>query len=308
MRGGCWRCCRSDSASTAFTSTRTRLGWCGSNRPAVRRSRGPSRRGPRTFDFLGFTHYWEKSRRGIWVVKRKTASDRMTRFLQRINRWCQSHRHAPMAWQHAQLLQQAARALRVLRDHRELEGLSSLHHWVKRIWRKWLGRRSRDDKMRSSTDDPVRAHRRRAVSSNGRSWATTLFCAGYVVWICYVIGHRVPTFASLLAGLGREIPPVTRFMLMLARVADLRGRSRPHRGPDPQREAGEEDRRPIRDHRDRLHAWWPGSAASRLTPCTSRCLRSWMRSARHLFTVQVPFREAQADRSMKASQGIGGGF
>jgi hypothetical protein len=30
--------------------------------------------GPRSFDFLGFTHFWEKSRRGNWVVKRKTVS------------------------------------------------------------------------------------------------------------------------------------------------------------------------------------------------------------------------------------------
>jgi RNA-directed DNA polymerase len=39
------------------------------------RGRGP--RGPsapqqrRTFDLLGFTHYWTKSRRGYWVTKRK---------------------------------------------------------------------------------------------------------------------------------------------------------------------------------------------------------------------------------------------
>ncbi|MBB3190969.1 hypothetical protein FHR94_002213 [Halomonas cerina] len=26
-----------------------------------------------TFDFLGFTHYWGKSRRGLLVIKRKTA-------------------------------------------------------------------------------------------------------------------------------------------------------------------------------------------------------------------------------------------
>jgi type II secretory pathway component PulF len=44
----------------------------------------------------------------------------------------------------------------------------------------------------------------------------TLLCAGYVAWICYVIGMRVPTFASLLAGLGREIPAVTKFVLALA--------------------------------------------------------------------------------------------
>jgi hypothetical protein len=37
--------------------------------------RKPPHELPRSFDFLGFTHYWEKSRRGKWTVKRRTASD-----------------------------------------------------------------------------------------------------------------------------------------------------------------------------------------------------------------------------------------
>ncbi len=102
---------------------------------------------PRSFNFLGFTHYWEKSRRGYWVVKRKTASDRFSRALQRFNRWCQENRHVPIAWQHAQLLSK-------LRGHYGYYGipgnskcLNSLHHWVKRIWRKWLSRRSRTSNL-----------------------------------------------------------------------------------------------------------------------------------------------------------------
>lgn len=101
----------------------------------------------RSFDFLGFTHYWEKSRRGNWAVKRKTASDRSTRFLRKLNLWCQGNRHVPMASQHAQLL-------RKLRGHYGYYGitgnsrsLSSEHHWVKRIWRKWLSRRSRTSNL-----------------------------------------------------------------------------------------------------------------------------------------------------------------
>jgi len=104
-------------------------------------------REPRSFDLLGFTHYWEKSRRGHWVVKRKTASDRLTRALRRANLWCQKNRHAPIAWQQAQLVKK-------LRGHYEYYGLpgnskclNSLHHWVKRIWRKWLSRRSRTSTM-----------------------------------------------------------------------------------------------------------------------------------------------------------------
>lgn len=110
-------------------------------------TRAQPHEGPRSFDFLGFTHFWEKSRRGSWVVKRKTASDRITRFLRKLNLWCQENRHVPMALQHAQLL-------RKLRGHYGYYGitgnsksLNSLHHWAKRIWRKWLSRRSRTSNL-----------------------------------------------------------------------------------------------------------------------------------------------------------------
>jgi len=35
----------------------------------------------RTFDFLGLLHYWGRSQRGVWVVKRKTANSRLKRAL-----------------------------------------------------------------------------------------------------------------------------------------------------------------------------------------------------------------------------------
>ena len=99
---------------------------------------------PRSFDLLGFTHYWAQSRQGKWVVKRKTAADRMTRFLRRLNEWCQRHRHASLAQQHAQLLSK----LRGFDGYYGITGnsksLNSLRHWTRRIWRKWLSRRSRD--------------------------------------------------------------------------------------------------------------------------------------------------------------------
>ena len=34
---------------------------------------------PGTFDLLGFTHYWARSRTGRWVVKRRTAASRFRR-------------------------------------------------------------------------------------------------------------------------------------------------------------------------------------------------------------------------------------
>src|SRR3990172_6035484 len=41
--------------------------------------KGPESGGPGTFDFLGFTHFWACSRKGNWVLKRKTAASRFTR-------------------------------------------------------------------------------------------------------------------------------------------------------------------------------------------------------------------------------------
>lgn len=37
------------------------------------------------FDFLGFTHYWGRSWKGNWIVKRKTAKDRFARALKSID-------------------------------------------------------------------------------------------------------------------------------------------------------------------------------------------------------------------------------
>ena len=52
--------------------------------------------------------------------------------------------------------------------------------------------------------------------ANRWSWITTLLCAAYVAWMCYVIATRVPVFASLFLGLGVEVPLVTRILLALA--------------------------------------------------------------------------------------------
>jgi len=99
--------------------------------------------GPGTFTLLGFTHYWGRSRKGTWVVKRKTAASRFTRALRTVTQWCRRHRHEPIAEQHQALSQK-------LRGHYGYYGitgnyatLSRFRHTVAGIWRKWLGRRRR---------------------------------------------------------------------------------------------------------------------------------------------------------------------
>lgn len=98
---------------------------------------------PETFDFLGFTHYWAKSRKGNWVIKRKTQRERFTRALQRISWWCRDHRHDPVAEQHRMLSAK-------LRGHDAYYGVTgnsrslyALRYWVERKWRVWLSKRSR---------------------------------------------------------------------------------------------------------------------------------------------------------------------
>ena len=113
--------------------------------PQGSRAKSPTR--PGTFALLGFTHYWGRSRRGHWVVKRKTAVKRLSRALHRFNAWCRSHRHAPVAWQHQQLVQK-------LRGHYAYYGITGNEHRLRRVrwevirlWRKWLNRRSQRRRM-----------------------------------------------------------------------------------------------------------------------------------------------------------------
>ncbi len=98
---------------------------------------------PGSFDLLGFTHYWGQSRRGFWVVKRKTAQDRLSRALKRIAQWCRLNRHQPLAEQHQTLGQK-------LRGHFAYFGitgngsaLSRFRAAVVGIWKQWLARQRR---------------------------------------------------------------------------------------------------------------------------------------------------------------------
>jgi group II intron reverse transcriptase/maturase len=96
---------------------------------------------PGTFDLLGFTHYWGRTRKGRWMVKQKTAGSRFTRALRTIAHWCRQNRHRPIKEQHHTLSQK-------LRGHFAYYGitgnsfaLSRFRSEVQRVWRKWLGRR-----------------------------------------------------------------------------------------------------------------------------------------------------------------------
>ena len=95
-----------------------------------------------TFDFLGFTHVWGRSRRGKSVVRQITAKNRVVRALVHIAEWCRDNRHRPIKEQQAHLG-------RMMRGHYAYYGvtgnirrLQRFAHLIERIWRKWLSRRS----------------------------------------------------------------------------------------------------------------------------------------------------------------------
>ncbi len=107
--------------------------------------------GGTTFDFLGFTHVWGKSRRGYDVVRQVTAKGRLARGLAAVSEWCRRHRHLSITLQHRHLSAMA-------RGHYAYYGMSgnirrvrSYERQLVRTWQKWLSRRDNESTFRWST-------------------------------------------------------------------------------------------------------------------------------------------------------------
>jgi group II intron reverse transcriptase/maturase len=98
-----------------------------------------------TFDFLGLTHVWGRSRRGKDMVLQVTAKSRFARALAAVSDWCRTHRHWSIRDQHRHLSS-------MMRGHFAYYGVggnSQRLRWfanqVMRLWRKWLSRRDRQN-------------------------------------------------------------------------------------------------------------------------------------------------------------------
>lgn len=103
---------------------------------------GEERSDPGSFDFLGFTHFWGRSRKGALVPMRKTSKSRFSRALRALGQWMARVRHHKVA-------QQALVLSSKLRGHFRYYGLrgnsvalSRFRYEALRLWRKWLCRRS----------------------------------------------------------------------------------------------------------------------------------------------------------------------
>jgi len=98
---------------------------------------------PGTFSFLGFTHYWEKSRKGFYKVGRCTESKRLKKAVGKVKEWLEVNRNR------IQLKDIWKRVSQMLTGHYSYYGISGNFkkiqeylHLVERLLFKWLNRRS----------------------------------------------------------------------------------------------------------------------------------------------------------------------
>jgi len=111
----------------------------------------PSPRGdgpkPGSFNFLGFTNYWGRSRKKRWVIKRKTARDRLNRAIRNLSQWMRRARHIPVKEQAALLGQKLQGHFNYYGIQGNSTALSRLRFAVICRWRYWLSRRSQTARL-----------------------------------------------------------------------------------------------------------------------------------------------------------------
>jgi RNA-directed DNA polymerase len=106
-----------------------------------------SGKGPSTFDFLGFTLYWRRTRSGRWEMWCKTRSARLRRSIQTVYDWCRRHRHESVKEQHAALVKRISGHFNYFGVNGNGPNLSRFVHEVRRVWLKWLRKRSQKTRL-----------------------------------------------------------------------------------------------------------------------------------------------------------------
>jgi RNA-directed DNA polymerase len=102
---------------------------------------------PGSFDLLGFTHYWARSRNGHWVVKRKTSKSRLRRGLQSLSQWCRVNRHQAITTQHRILSQKLTGHFAYYGITGNSSALGRFRSAATEIWKHRLARRRRGGRM-----------------------------------------------------------------------------------------------------------------------------------------------------------------
>jgi group II intron reverse transcriptase/maturase len=134
---------RLEAFSLTLHPEKTRLIEFGRHAAERRRQRGDGK--PETFNFLGFTFICGKSRRGYFLLKRKTRRDRMQTKLTEIKEELRQRLHRPIPEQGAWLRQVVAGFFGYHAVPTNSRALLAFRHHVTELWRRALRRRSQKD-------------------------------------------------------------------------------------------------------------------------------------------------------------------
>jgi hypothetical protein len=105
-------------------------------------SRKEVTRGDNTFDFLGFTHYWARSRQGYWVIKQKTARKKVMKTAQALWEWCKKNRHMDLGKQHRILCSKLRGHFQYFGVRCNMRAMEAVLYQAEQAWKYWLNRRS----------------------------------------------------------------------------------------------------------------------------------------------------------------------
>ena len=135
---------------------KTRLIEFGRHAAANREKRGLGK--PETFNFLGFTHICGRSRRGKFLLKRKSRRDRVRAKLREIKEALRRRMHRPIPEQGSWLAQVIRGYFAYHAVPTNFAALSKFRHQVIWLWLRTLRRRSQTDdtpwtRMRKLADD-----------------------------------------------------------------------------------------------------------------------------------------------------------
>ncbi len=114
-------------------------------------------KGPGTFDFLGFTFYWSKSRKGYWAIKKKTAAKRRARFMKELWQWCRRHRHDQIVEQYEALSSKLRGYYNYFGVRCNYKAIEVVYEYAQKAWRFWLSRRSWKSGISWEKFDSIRA-------------------------------------------------------------------------------------------------------------------------------------------------------
>jgi RNA-directed DNA polymerase len=134
---------------------------------------GHSPQGGATFDFLGFTLHWQRTRWGAWRVAFRTRSARLGRAIKAAAEWCRRHRHDSVKEQHKALTRKLEGHYNYFGVNGNGRALQYLRYAVTRAWRKWLNRRSQRARMNwKRFNELLQAHPLPAARIKVQIWHT----------------------------------------------------------------------------------------------------------------------------------------